>query len=127
MKRMPCIQTSSFHVSLHPSVAYCRRLERLSDFYKVVQESSSCRNVADAIMLICSKPTGVTGERDVSNLQLHVPASSGCTNKKTLDVKHKLYSKMVSQTSVPVCAACCALPPYLLYSLISTCVYCRNM
>ena len=82
MKRMPCIQTASFHVSFRPSVAYCQQLERLSDFYKMVQESSSCRYVADAIVLICSKPTGVTGERDAFNRQLHVLASLGCTPKK---------------------------------------------
>jgi len=112
---------------METSSAYCRRLERLSDFYKMVQDSSSCRYVADAIVLICSKPTGVTGERDVFNRQLHVPASSGCTNKKTLKAKHKIYSKMMSQTSVPVYAACYVLPPYPLYSLMSTCMYCRNM
>jgi hypothetical protein len=109
MKRTPCMETSSFHVSFRPSVAYYQRLDRLSDFYKIVESSSSSRYVADAIVLICSKPTGVTGERDVFNRQLHVPASSGCTNKKTLNAKHKIHKKVRSQTSIPVYAACCCL------------------
>jgi hypothetical protein len=120
------METSYFRVSFRPSVAYCQRLDRLSDFYKIVQESSSCRYVADAIVLICNKPTGVTGERDFltdSYMSRHHQA----VRKKKLNLKHKIYSKMRSQTSFPVHAACCVLSPYPWYSLMLTCVYCRNM
>ena len=64
---VPCVRPS-----VPSAVAYC---QPLSDFYQMVQEMSNWRYVADVILLICSKPTGVTANGTcIFNRQLHVPA-----------------------------------------------------